>query len=185
MRFKLCAILGSAALLMQACAQKPLVQTPVAEAPDEAGHAAQCSFTPNPATIDPATPLQVKVEVTNDGGWCAVRLNQVKTALLRTPPEHGRVYFRNVRDLTRLQYTPNAGFAGTDHFKFQIQPGAAIVEADVTVTAPATPVAAPAAVTTPAVTAPATPPKEAPKASTKRSTSKRKTASKPAAKTTN
>lgn len=131
MQAKLLIALMFAGLLLEGCAtdNKP---APV-EPPDEAGHAAKCEVTPSPVPVKEGAAVDVKMTVGNDGGWCAVRLSQVKAGLLRVPPQNGKVYFHNVRDLTRLEYTPRAGFAGADAFTFQLVPGNATVRTTVTV----------------------------------------------------
>lgn len=135
MRAKLIAVLGLTGLLIQGCAEKPQA-VQMQEPADEAGHAAKCDVTPNPVVLHGADAVKVAMTVGNDGGWCAVRMAQSKTAILRQPPEHGKPYFRNVRDISRLQYYPAAGFAGTDSFTFQMIPSGALVKTTVTVTAP-------------------------------------------------
>jgi hypothetical protein len=128
----------STVLLLQACAKPPVVVPPQFEPQDEAGHAVDCKVTPNPVVLGNVTSVHVDMVVGNDGGWCAVRMPQIKTALLRVAPEHGAPYFRNVRDITRLQYTPAAGYAGQDHFTFEILPNGVKIETTVTVKAPIT-----------------------------------------------
>lgn len=126
----------STIMLLQACAKPPVVVPPQMEPADEAGHAADCQVTPNPVDVTKEPTVKVQMTVGNDGGWCAVRMEQVKTALLRVQPQHGEPYFRNVRDITRLQYTPAAGYAGTDNFSFEVLPTGAKIETSVTVKAP-------------------------------------------------
>ena len=135
MQARLLAVLGLA-ILIQGCAQNAAPLAPAVEPADEAGHAAKCDVTPNPLPIAGAAPATAQMTVGNDGGWCAVRLAQVKSAVLRTPPAHGKPYFRNVRDITRLQYTPAPGYTGPDSFVFQLVPGGTLVRTNVTVTAP-------------------------------------------------
>lgn len=133
---KLFAAATVAVLLLQGCAHKQVVVAPAAEPYDEAYHAAKCTVDPNPVRLGTEQKITVKMSVGNDGGWCAVRMAQVKAALLRTVPQHGKAYFRNIpdRDLTRLQYTPASGFTGTDSFTFQLVPSGAKVVTTVTVT---------------------------------------------------
>jgi hypothetical protein len=130
---------GIVALLAQGCAPQQQAAAPAQEPYDEAGHAAHCDVAPNPLPISGTAPADVKMTVGNDGGWCAVRLGSLaRVAVLRTAPEHGTVYFRNVasRELTRLQYTPATGYSGTDSFVFQLQPSNVLVRTSVTVTRP-------------------------------------------------
>lgn len=128
-------VMGVAALALQGCKEPPPVLAPPVEPADEAGHAAKCQVDPNPVVLNGKDAVDVKLSVANDGGWCAVRLAQSKSALLRTPPQHGSVYFRNVRDITRLQYTPAPGYTGPDSFTFQLVPSGAPIRTTVDVTA--------------------------------------------------
>jgi hypothetical protein len=79
----------------------------------------------------------VTMEVGNDGGWCAITVDNsgkpFDAGLLVTEPAHGKVYIHSVGDKTRIDYTPNARFTGTDAFAVRLLPGGAVLRASVTV----------------------------------------------------
>ena len=58
------------------------------------------------------------------------------TGLLTGRPDNGKVLVRRVGDTTRIDYTPNARFTGTDSFAVKLIPGDSVVKVAVTVTAP-------------------------------------------------
>lgn len=74
----------------------------------------------------------------NDGGWCALRLTNggqpFEAGLLHTAPMHGVVYIHRVAGFTRIDYTPDAGFVGTDSFFVKLLPGYIPVTVNVTIT---------------------------------------------------
>ena len=79
--------------------------------------------------------------VANDGGWCGIRVHQqgpkpFDAGLLTTRPNHGTVLIHEVGDDTRIDYTPDRGFAGNDAFVVKLIPGNATIDVGVTVTAP-------------------------------------------------
>ncbi|MGD0108129.1 MAG: hypothetical protein ABSC06_29460 [Rhodopila sp.] len=79
--------------------------------------------------------------VVNDGGWCGIRVHQegpkpFEAGLLTTRPNHGTVLIHEVGDDTRIDYTPDRGFAGNDAFVVKLIPGNATIDVGVTVTAP-------------------------------------------------
>jgi hypothetical protein len=81
------------------------------------------------------------MKVANDGGWCAISMHQdgpkpFEAGLLTTRPNHGDVLIHGVGDDTRIDYTPDRGFAGDDAFAVKLIPGNAIIQVTVTVTAP-------------------------------------------------
>ena len=49
-------------------------------------------------------------------------------------PSHGRVFAHHVGNNTRIDYTPDPGFVGTDSFAVRLIPGNAVFEAALTVT---------------------------------------------------
>jgi hypothetical protein len=76
--------------------------------------------------------------VSDEGGWCGVSVNRGGAAydsyLLVSRPNHGRVFVHHVGATTRIDYTPDTGFIGTDRFAVHLIPGDALVEEAVTVT---------------------------------------------------
>ena len=76
--------------------------------------------------------------VGNDSGWCAISVHQPGPApfaagLLTTPATHGRVYIHPVGYDTRIDYTPDPGYAGPDRFLVTLLPDHSEVQANVTV----------------------------------------------------
>ncbi|HBK09108.1 MAG TPA: hypothetical protein DDZ81_25155 [Acetobacteraceae bacterium] len=81
------------------------------------------------------------VKMTNDGGWCGLTVHQAgpkpyDAGLLTARPEHGKVLIHEVGDETRIDYTPDRGFAGNDSFSVKLLPGSAAVRVTVAVAAP-------------------------------------------------
>jgi hypothetical protein len=82
---------------------------------------------------------EAPMKVVNDGGWCAILLHQdgpkpFEAGLLTTRPNHGDVLIHEVGDETRIDYTPDRGFAGSDAFAVKLIPGNGIIQVPVTVT---------------------------------------------------
>ena len=127
------------AIALTACAARPQVATPRA-APvvyqvDRTGAAARCEVAPPPADGAPAA---VTMRVGNDGGWCAVRAEAAPATpyaagLLTGRPAHGSVTIHTVGYDTRIDYVPQAGYAGPDAFAVALLPGHVAVRATVTV----------------------------------------------------
>jgi hypothetical protein len=81
------------------------------------------------------------MKMANDGGWCGISVHQdgpkpFEAGLLTERPKHGTVLIHEVGDDTRIDYTPDRGFAGSDAFVVKLIPGNATIQAAVTVTAP-------------------------------------------------
>jgi len=86
---------------------------------------------------------EAPMKMMNDGGWCAIRVHQdgpkpFDAGLLTTRPNHGDVVIHEVGDDTRIDYTPDRGFAGTDSFVVKLVPGDATIRVGVTVAPPKT-----------------------------------------------
>lgn len=121
------------------CAQKPLPPpAPQAHvfASDLVGAAKNCNV-PAPKLTDGKDTL-VTMQLGNDGGWCGLAVQQdgkpYAAGLLTQPPEHGTVFVHPVGDTTRIDYTPEHGFAGKDTFTVKLIPGDPIVGTIVAVT---------------------------------------------------
>jgi hypothetical protein len=87
---------------------------------------------------------EVAIQVANDGGWCGIPVHQdgpkpFGAGLLITRAAHGSVTIHEVGDDTRIDYTPDRGFAGKDAFVVKLIPGNATVHVAVTVTSPGAP----------------------------------------------
>lgn len=84
---------------------------------------------------------EVPMKLVNDGGWCGIRMSQdgakpFDAGLLTARPAHGTVLIHEVGDDTRIDYTPDRGFAGNDTFAVKLIPGNVAVQVTVAVTAP-------------------------------------------------
>jgi hypothetical protein len=80
------------------------------------------------------------IKLANDGGWCGIPVHQAgpkpyEAGLLVARPAHGSVLIHGVGDETRIDYTPDRGFTGTDGFTVKLIPGNATVRVNATVTA--------------------------------------------------
>jgi len=149
--------------MLAACAkpQNPVLQsTRPVYAIDLMGGAKLCNVPDNPKLVD-AEQTEVAMTVGNDGGWCGVRVSRPGPApfdagLLVDRPNHGRVQVHSVGDWTRVDYTPDPGFAGTDSFAVRLLPGSTTLRVNATVQAGQQPAVTPAAapVVTPRVSAP-------------------------------
>lgn len=105
-------------------------------AADLAGKAKACTV---PAVqLADAKPAAADMTIGNDGGWCGISLTQgsrrpYAAGLVQTRANHGQVYIHTVGDETRVDYTPDANFAGKDTFAIRLLPGNAILNVAVTV----------------------------------------------------
>jgi hypothetical protein len=92
--------------------------------------------------VSPAAGKQtpVAMKVGNDRGWCAITVNAggkpFSAGLLTSEPMHGVVLIHSVGDNTRIDYTPDAQFAGADSFVVRLIPGDATIAASVEVSRP-------------------------------------------------
>jgi hypothetical protein len=126
-------------LLLASCSGKPrdAGSTLRVYAADLAGAAKVCD-------VPKVNPLagggsEVPMKMANDGGWCGIRVHQdgpkpFEVGLLIARPNHGSVLIHEVGDETRIDYTPDRGFAGRDAFSVKLIPGDAVVQVGVTVT---------------------------------------------------
>jgi hypothetical protein len=129
--------LAAAALLAGCAAPPPPASTTRLYAIDLAGAARQCTAGP----VSPVAGKEVAARMTvgNDGGWCAFKVSQpgpqpYSAGLLSIEPAHGSVYIHPVGDDTRIDYTPDVGYAGPDAFTATLLPGRAVIRATVSVT---------------------------------------------------
>jgi hypothetical protein len=125
--------LAVAALLLQGCKTQPTWNGIYAI--DAAGGARTCVAPP--ATMPDGQVGVIQMQVSNEGGWCGATLSHngapYDSYLLVTPPSHGRVFAHRVGNNTRIDYTPDPGYVGTDSFAVRLIPGNAIFQAAVTV----------------------------------------------------
>ncbi len=127
------------AVLLQSCAAPPPpVSTTRIFAADVAGGAKTCVAPKVSPVAGRETPVEVKVG--NDGGWCGITVSNggspFSAGLVVADPAHGKVYIHTVGDDTRIDYTPDRGFRGTDAFTVRLIPGDATVRAGVEVAPP-------------------------------------------------
>ena len=137
--------------ILQSCAPPPQRVPPRVFAIDFQGATKSCTVPKVSLTAGQAT--DAAITVGNDGGWCAITVAQPGPApydvgLVVTRPTHGKVYVHTVGDETRIDYTPDPGYVGSDKFAVKLEPGEPVLRASVTVT-PA-PSATPASAPTPA-----------------------------------
>ncbi|HEX4173842.1 MAG TPA: hypothetical protein VHY82_15345 [Acetobacteraceae bacterium] len=128
--------LAATALLLQACTERPPAATgPRVFQADLVGAAKSCTVPKVTPTAGQETPVEIKMG--NDGGWCAITVNDAgkpfDAGLLLTEPAHGKVYIHTVGDETRIDYTPEPRFAGSDAFAVRLIPGGAVLRASVAV----------------------------------------------------
>jgi hypothetical protein len=125
--------------MLAGCAEKPPTPPPPATpvfSADMVGGAKQCDA-PR-VTLTAGKTAEETMRVGNDGGWCAIAVQldgkPYAAGLLTDAPEHGTVFIHPVGDSTRIDYTPESGFAGRDSFTVQLIPGSPVIRVNVTVT---------------------------------------------------
>ena len=128
--------IAATALVLQGCAQTaPSGPTARVFSADMTGAAKSCSVPPVTPTAGKTTDVPMKVA--NDGGWCAVTVNNngrpFEAGLLITPPAHGKPQIHTVGNDTRIDYTPAPRYAGADAFTVRLIPGDATLRVTVTV----------------------------------------------------
>ena len=131
-------VLASAATLLIGCAQQgPTGSRERVFAADLVGMARKCVA--EAPTINDGQAAQMTMTLANDGGWCGVFLSRsgrpYDSALMATRPNRGKIVVNRVGDRTRIAYTPNQGFVGSDSFSVKLIPGDAEVKVTVTVSA--------------------------------------------------
>ncbi|HYZ24536.1 MAG TPA: Ig-like domain-containing protein, partial [Rhodopila sp.] len=110
-----------AGLMLQGCAEKTATAAgPRVYLADLQGQAKQCDA----PKLTPAAgqTADVAMKLGNDGGWCGVSVSPNGPGLLISRPAHGTVNIHQVGDVTRIDYTPARGFAGSDNFAVKIVP---------------------------------------------------------------
>lgn len=123
---------------------------------DIQGQARGCTV-PRSVSLTPGQQTESTMTLANDGGWCGITVSQpgpkpYDAGLLVQRPQHGRVHVRKVGDVTRVDYIPDARFAGTDAFTVRMVPGNPALRVAVTVQPGAASATAPAPAATPAAT---------------------------------
>ena len=124
--------------MLQGCAEKPAPQGPQPRlfSTDFQGAAKSCTA-PKP-TLTPGKEAAATLKVGNEGGWCAISVSNdgapYAAGLLTRSPEHGDVYIHPVGNDTRIDYTPDRGYRGSDAFVVKLLPGSPSLSVAVTVT---------------------------------------------------
>ena len=104
-----------AAIALQGCQIRPVQTTATAE--DMDGIAKSC--TASPVEFNGGT-ANATISLSNDG-WCALRTTEsdgrpFQLALVKTRPEHGRVLVQPINGKTRIEYTADPRYVGSDRF---------------------------------------------------------------------
>lgn len=154
--------LAVAAIALQGCAQQSTLQATQAE--DTTGIAKTCTAS-TPTTTSPAT---ATIAMTNDG-WCGVHIadrnEPFQYGLVKSRPEHGYVVVKKVGAQTRVEYTADNRYVGSDKFTVALRSRTASepdTTLQVTVSVAMGEQVAPAPVTRSESTAPARAPTRAP-----------------------
>ena len=105
----------AAVLALSGCATKAPPPAAAVDLQNE-GIAKTCT----PSAVDLAAAAPATITLTNDG-WCGLVTAEkdgqpFKYGLVKTRPEHGRVYIRPVNGQTRVEYTANPDYVGSDRF---------------------------------------------------------------------
>jgi hypothetical protein len=126
--------LAVAAVLLQGCKQQQSAWNGI-YAIDATGGARTCVVPP--VSLPDGQAGVVQMQVSNEGGWCGETLSHNGVAydsyLLVTRPSHGRVFAHRVGNNTRIDYTPDTGYVGSDSFAVRLIPGNGVFQAAVTV----------------------------------------------------
>jgi hypothetical protein len=126
--------------MLQACSgEQPVRSGARVYAVDVTGQAKTCEV----ARLSPVNGQTVDTAMKVDGndGWCGLPLHQsdakpYDAGLLLGRPAHGTVIIHEVGDATRVDYTPDRGYSGSDNFAVKLIPGDAVIRISVDVTRP-------------------------------------------------
>jgi hypothetical protein len=136
--------LAAAGVVLTACARPAPPPAPPPPPPpttgetayDLSGQSASCAA-PEILTVADGASFDLKMALSNDGGWCGLRMSRngkpLAAGLLPTMPLHGIVFIHRVVNFTRIDYTPTRGFTGVDVFQVKLLPGYMPVKVTVTV----------------------------------------------------
>jgi hypothetical protein len=104
-------------------------------ASDLSGGAKLCTV-PTATVID-GKEVAATMTVGNTGGWCGITVAQggkpYAVGLLTARAAHGAIFVHTVGDATRIDYTPDTGFTGSDTFTVKLIPGGGSLRVAVTV----------------------------------------------------
>ena len=125
-------------VLLQACSaeQGPTGSSTRVYAADMTGGAKTCEVAKVSPVDGQSTDTTMKLD--SGGGWCGLHLRQsdgrpFDVGLLSERPAHGTVVIHQVGDETRVDYTADRGFTGSDSFSVKMIPGNAAIHISVTV----------------------------------------------------
>lgn len=137
------AVVLLAGVALAGCAQKPVNQVTASKlrvyAADVTGGAKTCDVPKVSAEAGKTTEAAIKLA--NDGGWCGIVVHQdgpkpYDAGLLTARAEHGSVTIHSVGDDTRIDYTPDHGFAGNDSYTVKLLPGDTTIKVSASVSMP-------------------------------------------------
>ena len=128
-----------AVLALQACAPRPTPQT-VEVDPLNEGIAKTCTYSPVQPT--PGASVEANITMTNDG-WCAFRASEklgsaYLLGLVKQRPQHGELQIRKWNGESRVEYTANPGYTGSDRFTVALRPQGGGADATIVLTATVT-----------------------------------------------
>jgi hypothetical protein len=127
----------AAACLVQGCTPAPRAASGTRLYHSDLTGGAKTCVVPDVTIVDGKT-VQATMTVGNDGGWCGITVAQsggtpYSAGLLTARPLHGTIYIHTVGDSTRVDYTPDARFTGSDKFTVSMIPGNGSLQVAVTV----------------------------------------------------
>jgi len=119
----------AAVLVLSACAN---TKPPVLAENDPRNDGIATTCTPTNPDLKAAGPYSGTIAMANDG-WCGVFAVErdgkpFSYGLVRSRPEHGRLFIQKVANATRVEYTPNAGYVGADAFTVALRSNKSGVE---------------------------------------------------------
>lgn len=119
--YKTIIVFAAAALAVQGCAPQSAPATLTAQESNE-GKAATCTASP----VDLAAAAPATIAMTNDG-WCGPSITEqggkaFALGLVTTRPIHGHVLIHDVSGRTRIEYTPDGRYVGSDAFTVALRP---------------------------------------------------------------
>ena len=120
----------AAVLLAQGCTGR-FVGQPGVFASDSVGQARACLV---PAQPQSGANIAAQMQVSNEGGWCGISVGLSPSYAMVARPSHGTVFAHEVGPNTRIDYTPDTGYVGTDSFTVRLIPSNALVQGLVAVT---------------------------------------------------
>ncbi len=138
-------VLLSVAVSLASCAPPPKPPPPPPPPlPPHLGPPPAVSCTVAPFQVADGGSAKIAMSVSNEGGYCAATLTAASgkpfdAPLLHMPPKHGSARVVKYNGRTSVEYTPVAGYLGTDSFEVRLivkgQPGYTTLDATATVVA--------------------------------------------------